>query len=134
MTFNPAPKPKKYCKCGCGTEISSSKTWVSGHNLKRRSKDSIVINGRSYKIIRCFRCNKQMKRRADGIKDKNYCRPCSYKVNGEKSKGKPLYKARKGVYKNCIMCDREFRSEEHTSELQSRFDLVCRLLLEKKKK
>src|SRR5207249_6940715 len=26
------------------------------------------------------------------------------------------------------------RSEEHTSELQSRFDLVCRLLLEKKKK
>src|SRR5207249_12257540 len=26
------------------------------------------------------------------------------------------------------------RSEEHTCELQSRFDLVCRLLLEKKKK
>src|SRR3712207_8492120 len=28
---------------------------------------------------------------------------------------------------------REFRSEEHTSELQSRQYLVCRLLLEKKK-
>src|SRR2546428_7792181 len=28
----------------------------------------------------------------------------------------------------------EPRSEEHTSELQSRSDLVCRLLLEKKKK
>src|SRR5207249_9889222 len=28
----------------------------------------------------------------------------------------------------------QLRSEEHTSELQSRFDLVCRLLLEKKKK
>src|SRR5438034_7240251 len=27
-----------------------------------------------------------------------------------------------------------FRSEEHTSELQSHSDLVCRLLLEKKKK
>src|SRR2546421_8071618 len=27
----------------------------------------------------------------------------------------------------------ELRSEEHTSELQSRSDLVCRLLLEKKK-
>src|SRR5699024_1036521 len=27
----------------------------------------------------------------------------------------------------------QVRSEEHTSELQSRFDLVCRLLLEKKK-
>src|SRR5204862_6757159 len=29
---------------------------------------------------------------------------------------------------------RRLRSEEHTSELQSRRDLVCRLLLEKKKK
>src|SRR5699024_12878971 len=29
--------------------------------------------------------------------------------------------------------DEDGRSEEHTSELQSRFDLVCRLLLEKKK-
>src|SRR5690349_22095463 len=29
---------------------------------------------------------------------------------------------------------RAWRSEEHTSELQSRRDLVCRLLLEKKKK
>src|SRR5215469_18487004 len=29
---------------------------------------------------------------------------------------------------------RSTRSEEHTSELQSRRDLVCRLLLEKKKK
>src|SRR5699024_11749837 len=28
----------------------------------------------------------------------------------------------------------DLRSEEHTSELQSRFDLVCRLLLEKNKK
>src|SRR2546421_1537524 len=30
--------------------------------------------------------------------------------------------------------DGQDRSEEHTSELQSRSDLVCRLLLEKKKK
>src|SRR5689334_24552120 len=30
--------------------------------------------------------------------------------------------------------DGDFRSEEHTSELQSQFHLVCRLLLEKKKK
>src|SRR5699024_12499013 len=40
---------------------------------------------------------------------------------------------------SCVITDevvdalRELRSEEHTSELQSRFDLVCRLLLEKKK-
>src|SRR5205809_5652616 len=30
-------------------------------------------------------------------------------------------------------CRRSARSEEHTSELQSRLHLVCRLLLEKKK-
>src|SRR5207249_6439710 len=34
-----------------------------------------------------------------------------------------------------VICrDSSPRSEEHTSELQSRFELVCRLLLEKKKK
>src|SRR5690606_41024463 len=33
----------------------------------------------------------------------------------------------------CLNCG-ESRSEEHTSELQSRENLVCRLLLEKKKK
>src|SRR5699024_12049288 len=32
-----------------------------------------------------------------------------------------------------IFVESILRSEEHTSELQSRFDLVCRLLLEKKK-
>src|SRR5688572_32116542 len=31
-------------------------------------------------------------------------------------------------------CSNEHRSEEHTSELQSQSNLVCRLLLEKKKK
>src|SRR5438067_6045833 len=34
----------------------------------------------------------------------------------------------------CGQVSLALRSEEHTSELQSRFDLVCRLLLEKKKK
>src|SRR5205085_11060395 len=32
------------------------------------------------------------------------------------------------------VCPELFRSEEHTSELQSQSNLVCRLLLEKKKK
>src|SRR5262249_61229604 len=34
----------------------------------------------------------------------------------------------------CPVRDRERRSEEHTSELQSLTNLVCRLLLEKKKR
>src|SRR5476649_3036545 len=33
-----------------------------------------------------------------------------------------------------LVAQRDGRSEEHTSELQSHSDLVCRLLLEKKKK
>src|SRR2546428_4576163 len=33
-----------------------------------------------------------------------------------------------------VLATMRMRSEEHTSELQSRSDLVCRLLLEKKKK
>src|SRR5437868_15171202 len=37
------------------------------------------------------------------------------------------------VYNNRRFRALLWRSEEHTSELQSRFDLVCRLLLEKKK-
>src|SRR5699024_12860615 len=38
-----------------------------------------------------------------------------------------------GIYCRGCRCDApKARSEEHTSELQSRFDLVCRLLLEKK--
>src|SRR5699024_11690925 len=47
-----------------------------------------------------------------------------------------LLKALKGirnrqVFDECFLM--AVRSEEHTSELQSRFDLVCRLLLEKKR-
>src|SRR5207249_6944247 len=41
------------------------------------------------------------------------------------------------IFDRLVYCSLEElieRSEEHTSELQSRFDLVCRLLLEKKNK
>src|SRR3712207_8515422 len=37
------------------------------------------------------------------------------------------------IYSNNLSGVESFRSEEHTSELQSRQYLVCRLLLEKKK-
>src|SRR6266705_5380132 len=38
------------------------------------------------------------------------------------------------VVENAMTREARMRSEEHTSELQSPYDLVCRLLLEKKKK
>src|SRR2546426_4290588 len=41
---------------------------------------------------------------------------------------------RLGTFENESVPSRHLRSEEHTSELQSPCNLVCRLLLEKKKK
>src|SRR5258708_31098815 len=46
---------------------------------------------------------------------------------------KDLY-ARPNVFWDKAQAARDLRSEEHTSELQSPDHLVCRLLLEKKKK
>src|SRR5437870_8282430 len=46
--------------------------------------------------------------------------------------GERLISAFRLYYVGC--CNEQLRSEEHTSELQSRGHLVCRLLLEKKKK
>src|SRR2546427_5837790 len=40
----------------------------------------------------------------------------------------------RGGYARLLAVDNTIRSEEHTSELQSQSNLVCRLLLEKKKK
>src|SRR5207249_6068217 len=48
--------------------------------------------------------------------------------------GSPAGVAPGAVVKDRLPPGQVLRSEEHTSELQSRFDLVCRLLLEKKKK
>src|SRR5260221_3652140 len=41
--------------------------------------------------------------------------------------------AERGARRRCLHPPAPCRSEEHTSELQSHSDLVCRLLLEKKK-
>src|SRR5438105_8575062 len=49
---------------------------------------------------------------------KRFSRPGNFTPDGTRASGCPVAQ----------------RSEEHTSELQSRVDLVCRLLLEKKKK
>src|SRR2546426_7834396 len=46
---------------------------------------------------------------------------------------KQLLQRRPALPAQRLLCE-DFRSEEHTSELQSPCNLVCRLLLEKKKK
>src|SRR5437867_9792091 len=55
-------------------------------------------------------------------------------VSGTCSKGTSSHSpSRPCVCGECDEVPFEHRSEEHTSELQSPYDLVCRLLLEKKK-
>src|SRR5256885_12480283 len=57
--------------------------------------------------------------------------PCKCDRRGEKKQGairNPIWQAKLGHSGSLIA-----RSEEHTSELQSPCNLVCRLLLEKKK-
>src|SRR5699024_11989086 len=51
---------------------------------------------------------------------------------GELPLVKPIAAARGLLALRRLDRETDERSEEHTSELQSRFDLVCRLLLEKK--
>src|SRR5204862_4943220 len=54
---------------------------------------------------------------------------------GAASRAGPLRcRSARGTYSTPYGSRTHLRSEEHTSELQSRRDLVCRLLLEKKKK
>src|SRR5260370_37005696 len=48
------------------------------------------------------------------------------------SKG-PIFAVPEGKIRFCLPERQRWRSEEHTSELQSHLNLVCRLLLEKKK-
>src|SRR5437867_7232321 len=52
---------------------------------------------------------------------------CHMRGTAEQAFGAPSCLCRR------VFCRTNPRSEEHTSELQSPYDLVCRLLLEKKK-
>src|SRR5690242_20990388 len=45
-----------------------------------------------------------------------------------------VYQRKRPSDLSCAVWPSQFRSEEHTSELQSHVNLVCRLLLEKKNK
>src|SRR5437867_10115386 len=57
----------------------------------------------------------------------------SHDVSLSSDRRKLVFQVRRKVLHRRLVIVR-LRSEEHTSELQSPYDLVCRLLLEKKKK
>src|SRR5438094_5802254 len=62
-------------------------------------------------------------------------RSLEHRVRRPRPQQGPGFPAGQPYDANCQQCVRaRARSEEHTSELQSPYDLVCRLLLEKKKK
>src|SRR2546427_8610047 len=54
-------------------------------------------------------------------------------ARGRKARGTPTEASQLGTETRATVRDASVRSEEHTSELQSQSNLVCRLLLEKKK-
>src|SRR5438876_12447882 len=68
---------------------------------------------KNYDLIFCGRCKQKFDKQKFG--SYLYCKCCYFKIINEEEKN-------------------HMRSEEHTSELQSPVHLVCRLLLEKKKK
>src|SRR5712675_1554786 len=57
----------------------------------------------------------------------------SLQLSGDREVRSPSARARRERKRLCLDRGKLQRSEEHTSELQSRLHLVCRLLLEKKK-
>src|SRR5206468_11511785 len=69
-------------------------------------------------------------RRSSDLEEKNFDRGSRFTEN----ETPPEPGCDEAVVQALIRNRARVRSEEHTSELQSRSDLVCRLLLEKKKK
>src|SRR5207249_8854140 len=65
-------------------------------------------------------------RNDDGVEGRRFKRNVRNRVNVGRETDEMIFVGE-------VTRDLADRSEEHTSELQSRFDLVCRLLLEKKK-
>src|SRR5699024_11366585 len=60
----------------------------------------------------------------------HHAKNASYAIALANKLGIPTERIQSG-FEHINVTGMRFRSEEHTSELQSRFDLVCRLLLEK---
>src|SRR5690606_39807281 len=75
-------------------------------------------------VLRHHHRNRRLEHRHGRPGDDRGRRPRHLRAGGHRPDGRPGAERRR----------RRPRSEEHTSELQSRENLVCRLLLEKKKK
>src|SRR3712207_8193194 len=107
--------------------FSSLRISASGLSAERLRMDTISSNITNFKTTRGKDGKKEPYRRKIAVFQEN--------LKKELSKDKKGYETSlNGVKAVGIVEDKSPRSEEHTSELQSRQYLVCRLLLEKKKK
>src|SRR3712207_7071768 len=79
-----------------------------------------------------FFCDLRSLRRYAWILPRERAKSSTFVLLGPNGAGPETRPGRPG--EGCHRMDARCRSEEHTSELQSRQYLVCRLLLEKKKK
>ncbi|MEC5422095.1 HNH endonuclease [Virgibacillus sp. C22-A2] len=104
------PKPKNYCRCGCGTEIKATRKWVSTHNLKKRNENYTYIANRAHREVECMECEKKQLKRADHVKRRNgkvYCSSaCANKANARAPRSYPERKT--GKMKKCKICRKEF--------------------------
>src|SRR5690606_40199302 len=89
------------------------------NQLKKRNGNKLVNGNGEPVTLKALLASPAVKRRFEEVLDKRAPQYMTSIVN--------LYNSEAQLQK----CD---RSEEHTSELQSRENLVCRLLLEKKNK
>src|SRR5206468_9946653 len=82
----------------------------------------------------CVISRREFARRAAFVSAAASLSPADLLTEKSPDTAKPLSQAPSGPKLSAeSQTEMESRSEEHTSELQSRSDLVCRLLLEKKK-
>src|SRR2546425_3014026 len=99
------------------------KSWWSGRNLSATTRVRMKACSSRSSTIRCRRHSPERRLLVNfGLKRGMVTRT----INGGSDMRSPVVRSRNVLKKN--------RSEEHTSELQSLAYLVCRLLLEKKKK
>src|SRR5690606_6912921 len=96
-----------------------------------------ALRGTLISCCRCRRLSRTIARSSPSALQKTASSPrngSSVKVTGCPSRNSGLPSAIASLARSSLMISSGTRSEEHTSELQSRENLVCRLLLEKKNK
>src|SRR3989475_7535094 len=119
---------------------------LNGRTVVGRSDETLIETAKHYGIDIPHLCYKE------GMRPDGNCRACVVEIKGERvlapsccrypkdgmevTTDNPRSVASQKMVLELLLSDipEKSRSEEHTSELQSQSNLVCRLLLEKKKK